>query len=304
MEFVVVDTPLLTHFMEISCPVYSLQNEKVLPLLKSKEALMYINANPELKIYLNKKDINKVKDDVKERLSFNPLWKTKDTTEDFEGFHTFFVDEVIEKEDYDALLDDYKYIYYYINNDLKLVTEYNRIRYFSHFQYIHSITLHFLMKVIADESRISENLKGIFYLASYVHDIGMPEVLIEEKQIDASSDSYDNDTIEQIITHPDESVRLVDQVVKLPSILNDIILNHHEYMNGDGYPKGLKLENQVCEVQLFAIAHRWLTKAVNMASGKELQPYHMINTWDEKWEKLKCFPYLDILYNYFSARMI
>lgn len=300
MDFALIDSALLTHFLELPCPTYQIKNKVIVSILDARSALIDINNLRKKEIYFNKRDLNKVKDEVSERTSFNPLEGMADTEEEIDGFQTFFCHEIIDDSKLQNLEQEFRYIFNFINVDLNLSKQYNRIRFFSHFQFIHSITLHYLISLVADKTKWSQNLKGIFYLACYAHDIGMPEVLIEENQIDEKPESLDNDTIEQVVTHSGKSVHLVDQVIEVPSILNDIIMNHHEYINGDGYPKGIKLENLKIEVQLFAIAHRWLMKAIKMSLGKELRAHHMVNTWDPKWEKLTCAPYLEIILKHFT----
>lgn len=304
MDFIVVDTPLLSHFMELSCTIFSQQNKIILPLLKARKPLYEVNLNPQHKLYLDKSDLYKIKDEVKERAIFNLKWKKKTADIDFDGFGTLLSEELVSEDDLNLLKEDYHKILSFMNEDLNLEDEFSRIRYFSHFQYTHSISLHFLFSIMAQKSGWSDNLTSIFYLTSYIHDIGMPDVLVEENQVEQGFDEYDNDTIEELITHPELSVKLVDSKGKLPPLIYDIIQNHHESIGGDGYPHGLKLENKTCEVQFFAIVHSWLINATNMASRKKVQPYHFLNTWDDRWEKLRIAPYLTVLYKHFSSLIV
>lgn len=304
MDFIIIDTPLLTHFLELPCAVYSLRNEIILPLMKARTCLKSLKLEESDKLYLNKNDLYKIKDDLQERMQFNLFITRADITFDYDGFYTVFSEEILDAKSFLEIKKEYLNVLLFADSQLDLSDEFTRIKYFSHFQFSHSISLHYLFHLLSKECRWSTNLSSIFYLASYVHDIGMPDILVEEYQESVESYEIDDEAMELLVKHPERSVRLLDSSGKCPAIVKDIILNHHEYINGDGYPHGLKLEKQTIEVQVFALVHLWLNKAIALSSNSQLRPYHFLNTWDDRWEQLKAEPYLTVLYKYFSKIMV
>ncbi len=80
-----------------------------------------------------------------------------------------------------------------------------------------------------------EELKDIIRLAK-VHDIG--KVGIDESIL-FKKEALNNDEWEEIKRHPEIGCRIARNSEEMAQ-LADYILQHHEYWNGNGYPKGLK----------------------------------------------------------------
>lgn len=102
--------------------------------------------------------------------------------------------------------------------------------------YTHSIDVAMMSLIIAD--KLEYNDKKLFYigLGSLLHDVGklmLPKSMIERKE-------PFNQT-EQLLffQHCELGLSSVESY-GLPKECTDIILQHHERLDGSGYPKGLK----------------------------------------------------------------
>lgn len=87
-------------------------------------------------------------------------------------------------------------------------------------------------------------------LASHLHDLGEmyvpPEISSKEGALSAAD-------FELIKIHPIKAYEILKDI-KFPWPVANIILQHHERMNGSGYPKGLKGDEIMMEARILAVA--------------------------------------------------
>ena len=92
------------------------------------------------------------------------------------------------------------------------------------------------------------DLQALAYVAS-IHDVGMSQVgapvLHEPGQLDA-------ETWAQVTQHPARTVEMV-QPIEFESHVAELILAHHERMDGRGYPRGLKGEQIPMGARIIAV---------------------------------------------------
>jgi diguanylate cyclase (GGDEF)-like protein len=103
----------------------------------------------------------------------------------------------------------------------------------------HSINVQRYCLEFAKYLKLSQHQIKLLSLASLFHDIGKITIdyTILEKSISLSPDEY-----EEIKKHPEAGYRILNTVADFGEI-SDIVLHHHEYYDGKGYPKGLKSES-------------------------------------------------------------
>jgi putative nucleotidyltransferase with HDIG domain len=96
-----------------------------------------------------------------------------------------------------------------------------------------------------DESRIH----GL-YLAAIVHDIGkiqLPtEILVKPTKLSPQE-------FRLIQTHPEVGYNILSKI-DFPWPLAEIIRQHHEYLDGSGYPRGLKADEILFESKILTVA--------------------------------------------------
>lgn len=105
-------------------------------------------------------------------------------------------------------------------------------------------------------------------IAGLLHDIGVAELPEEiqtldyEKMSPAQKKEYQK--------HPEFSVELLKKrKISLPDSVSKAILQHHEFFNGSGYPKGLYGDRICKEAHLLALADRF-DELTRMADGSPL----------------------------------
>ncbi len=107
-----------------------------------------------------------------------------------------------------------------------------------------------LAKTIAEELKLPESQIESIYMAAGIHDIGkisLPaEILV--KPIPLSDIE-----ISLVQAHAQASYDIL-KGIKFPWAIADIVLQHHERMDGSGYPRGLAGDNIVFEARIICVA--------------------------------------------------
>ncbi len=83
-----------------------------------------------------------------------------------------------------------------------------------------------------------------------LHDIGKLKI---PREVLDKEDSLDDDEWTIIQRHPAEGLRMVKEFIMIPSESEQIILYHHERLDGSGYPYGLKGEDIPIGARICAI---------------------------------------------------
>jgi HD-GYP domain-containing protein (c-di-GMP phosphodiesterase class II) len=107
-----------------------------------------------------------------------------------------------------------------------------------------------LAKTIAEELKLPESQIESIYMAAGIHDIGkisLPaEILV--KPIPLSDIE-----ISLVQAHAQASYDIL-KGIEFPWAIADIVLQHHERMDGSGYPRGLAGDNIVFEARIICVA--------------------------------------------------
>ena len=107
-----------------------------------------------------------------------------------------------------------------------------------------------LATAIAEEMSLSEESINIIHMASLIHDIGKIHIPAE---ILAKPGKLNEIEFSMIKTHPEIGYNILKTVEFTPPIA-EIVLQHHERLNGSGYPKGLKGEEILLEARIIGVA--------------------------------------------------
>ncbi|MBB1439193.1 HD domain-containing protein [Shewanella sp. SG41-4] len=94
-----------------------------------------------------------------------------------------------------------------------------------------------------------EALEGL-KLGSLIHDIGK---LAIPSQILSKPSRLSDAEFGLIKQHPEQGALIVDEV-EFPWPIKQMILQHHERLDGSGYPKGLKADDIILEAKIIAVA--------------------------------------------------
>lgn len=107
-----------------------------------------------------------------------------------------------------------------------------------------------ICREIAEEMGLpEEQITGLYY-GALIHDIGKlsipAEILSRSKRLNEAEFNL-------IKSHPEAGYRILSKI-KFPWPISKMVLQHHERMNGSGYPGGLKGDEILIEARILAVA--------------------------------------------------
>ena len=114
----------------------------------------------------------------------------------------------------------------------------------------HQKNVAYLSVAIAEDLGLSRERIKCLETAALTHDmgkIGIPSEILNKPG------SLSHIEFELIKTHAQAGYDILKQV-HFPGPVADIVLNHHERLNGSGYPRGLKGEDIILETRILSVA--------------------------------------------------
>ncbi|MCA0972355.1 HD-GYP domain-containing protein [Halobacillus litoralis] len=110
-------------------------------------------------------------------------------------------------------------------------------------------------------------------LAGVFADSGMAKI---DSKIMSKTDTLNEHEFEQIKTHPTHSYRLVEKIPSLTANAKVAVLQHHERLDGSGYPLGLKHEKLHIFSQIIAVSDMYHAMTSERAYRKKHSPFRVI----------------------------
>ena len=107
-----------------------------------------------------------------------------------------------------------------------------------------------LAMAIATEMGLSADQQDFIHTASTIHDIGKIAIPTE---ILSNPAKLTNPEFNLIKTHPQSGYEILKDI-EFPWPVADVVLQHHERMDGSGYPQGLEGDDIILEARILAIA--------------------------------------------------
>jgi PAS domain S-box-containing protein/putative nucleotidyltransferase with HDIG domain len=107
-----------------------------------------------------------------------------------------------------------------------------------------------LARAIADEMKLSEEQSKSVYMASLIHDIGKIAIPAEILSKPTTLSEVEFSIIE---THPQVGYDIL-KGIDFPWPIAEIVLKHHERVNGSGYPQGLTGDEIPLEAKILCVA--------------------------------------------------
>jgi PAS domain S-box-containing protein/putative nucleotidyltransferase with HDIG domain len=125
-----------------------------------------------------------------------------------------------------------------------------------------------LASAIADEMGLTEDQKGGIRMAGLIHDVGKIQVPAE---ILSKPSQLSDIELTIVKTHPLAGYEILSGV-EFPWPVAQIVLQHHERLDGSGYPLGLHGQDILLEARILAVAD--VVEA--MASHRPYRPAHTL----------------------------
>lgn len=108
----------------------------------------------------------------------------------------------------------------------------------------------YLAMAIAEKMGLAEDSRQAIYLAGSIHDIGKLVIPVDilNKSGDLTTDEYN------IIKYHCQAGYEITKEIDFPWPISQIILQHHERLDGSGYPQGLQGDDILLEARVLAVA--------------------------------------------------
>ncbi len=106
-----------------------------------------------------------------------------------------------------------------------------------HYLYRHSLNVCIFTLILGAASGLSQDQLKVLGVGSLLHDIGKTQIPLK---ILLKPDKLDDNEFEQIKSHTEIGFKILKDEPDIPLLAAHCALQHHERLNGTGYPRGLK----------------------------------------------------------------
>ncbi len=202
---------------------------------------------------------------AKKGINFNPeiVDLFLDNMRNYEEFwlNLFFIRDL----NFKNLVKDFFISPFYLDeDDLKEIVPFfgEIIDSHSSFTKCHSIFVANLSYLIGDNLLLSEREKNLLYLSGYLHDLGKIYVPVDILEKPGPLDKGEREIVS---LHPYFTRKILSDITDFDEVA-DIASNHHERLDGSGYPRALKSEE-------ISLSSKILMICDIMASFLEDRPY-------------------------------
>jgi PAS domain S-box-containing protein/putative nucleotidyltransferase with HDIG domain len=114
----------------------------------------------------------------------------------------------------------------------------------------HQIRVAELARAISKNLGLSRDRTELIYIAAIVHDVGKVSVPSEVLNKPTKLTQFEWDMIK---AHPEVGYEILKNV-EFPWPVIDVVIQHHERLNGSGYPRGLKGDDIMLEARILSLA--------------------------------------------------
>ena len=118
-----------------------------------------------------------------------------------------------------------------------------------------------LARALARGIGMNEAEVGVLSFAASVHDVGMERV---SPFVTGGEGGLAQQERERLEHHPEEGVRMLRPLERM-SVVKDVILSHHEWWDGSGYPRGLREDEIPLGGRILAVVDAWESMTVGRA---------------------------------------
>ncbi|WP_427977977.1 HD-GYP domain-containing protein [Agarivorans sp.] len=135
--------------------------------------------------------------------------------------------------------------------------------------FFHSVNVAVISVLVAKNLGFTEKECQLLCIAAMIHDIGELKV---PHQIRRKLQEWTSAEQNFYQTHPKFSVDLIKKAGSFPEEILPMVLNHHERLDGSGYPRGVKAKEIDKSTQLLAIVDAFEHLCSPLPNQKKLTP--------------------------------
>lgn len=147
----------------------------------------------------------------------------------------------------------------------------HKVRGFDDYTYRHSLNVSLLCGVIARLLHHSPDAIWLYGQCGLLHDIG--KLKLNPILVQKNRDKLTNKETEQLRSHTTYGYELLASVSGTNETIREAALYHHEYLNGSGYPKGLRGDDIPFPAQVVAVANEYDELCSDQVASPRLSPY-------------------------------
>ncbi len=235
----------------------------------NKSLIKRIEDNGIYTVYINDEySDNEIEDVLKPELRNTAVKSIKDTFVHFQKYNKFLKENDKTLKGKQAIKIREQYMQSLSNISKEIVEEilYNKnvminlvdIKSLDTYTYQHSVNVAVLSLVLGIELRLNKNELYDLCIGAMLHDLG--KVFIP-REIIFKKGPLNDEEFETIKTHPSKGYEYLKQNYNLPSSAKIIAYQHHEQLDGLGYPKGYKSEqiNKLAKIVTIADVYDAMT---------------------------------------------
>lgn len=138
-----------------------------------------------------------------------------------------------------------------IKNNNDIVTLMTDIVAYDEYIFSHSFNVTLYSLAIGMEMKLPESQLELLGLGSILHDIGKMTIPTE---ILMKPDKLTNEEFEEIKKHAESGYKILKNVLAVPLVAAHCAYQHHERLDGSGYPRGLKANEIHLLAKIIAVA--------------------------------------------------
>jgi cyclic di-GMP phosphodiesterase len=124
------------------------------------------------------------------------------------------------------------------------------LRIIARYQIEHAVAVTVLMLVFSQYKEIKKTVAKELAIGAFIHDIG--KVLIDESILNKEG-NVSAVEFEVIKSHVNQSINIVKSTYGIPKLSQQVVAQHHEKLDGSGYPKGFDSRVISSYAQMLAI---------------------------------------------------
>jgi putative nucleotidyltransferase with HDIG domain len=159
-------------------------------------------------------------------------------------------------------------VFHYVSESIEELTKVvKKIEEKDQYTYSHSVKVQEYSLRLAKELQLSKEVLENLYIASLFHDIGkinVPEEILNKPG------KLTAEEMEILKKHLEDGCEMVKSTYY--SHIGDIILQHHERLDGSGYPNGLKGDQILLEAQIIGITDTYDAMTSDRVYRKGMDP--------------------------------
>jgi len=125
-----------------------------------------------------------------------------------------------------------------------------------------------LARRLARELNLSESEVGVISFAASIHDVGMNRL---GEEVVGTGGTLDESNREALQRHPEVGAELLRPLESM-GVVRDVVLSHHEWWDGTGYPRGLSGEEIPMGGRILAVVDAYESMTIGRPHREALSP--------------------------------